>query len=271
MMDKPPHTPTLIAIAAIAYVAAVALHEHLGHATACVLLGSRPIELGAFYVNCDDSQLSSAAVRIVALAGPFVSLLTGIVCLLLLLPRMPREASRGFYFLWLLGSIALMGAAGYPLFSGIAGIGDLGTGADGALHGAQPEWLWRIALAVLGGLGYLGVVALSVRLIAPRLEGAAEARVRQGTRMNLIAYLTGATVYLLIGLLNPMGLVILLESVLPSSLGGTSGLLWMMQRLDRRKPPTGPALSVSRSLGWILAAGAITIAYALVLGPTLRP
>jgi hypothetical protein len=270
MMDKSQHTPTLIAIAAIAYVAAVGLHEHLGHATACVLLGSRPIELGAFYVNCDDSRLSSAAVRIVALAGPLVSLLTGIVCLLLL-PRMPREASRGFYFLWLLGSIALMGAAGYPLFSGISGLGDLGTGADGALRGAQPEWLWRIALTALGGVSYLGVVALSVRLIAPRLEGDAEARVRQGSRLNLIAYLTGAVVYLLIGLLNPLGLVILLESVLPSSLGGTSGLLWMMQRLDRRKPPTGPALSISRSLGWILAAGAITIAYALILGPTLRP
>ncbi len=264
------HTPTLIAIAAIAYVLAVGLHEHLGHATACALLGSHPLELGAFYVNCDDSRLSSAAIRVVALAGPCVSLLTGIVSLLLL-PHLPREASRGFYFLWLLGTIALMGAAGYPLFSGIAGIGDLGTGADGALRGVHPEWLWRIALTALGVLSYLGVVALSVRLIAPRLDGDAEARVRLGSRVNLIAYFSGATVYLLIGLLNPSGLVILLESVLPSSLGGTSGLVWMMQWLDRRNPPTGPALSITRSLGWMLAACVITIAYALILGPTLHP
>jgi hypothetical protein len=270
MMSRAQHTPTLIAIAAIAYVAAVALHEHLGHAAACVLLGSHPLELGAFYVNCDDSRLGSAAIRIVALAGPIVSLLTGIVSLLLL-PLMPPASSRGFYFLWLLGTIALMGATGYPLFSGISGLGDLGTGADGALRGVQPEWLWRIALSALGGLGYFAVVTLSVRLLAPRLEGDAEARVRQGSRLNLIAYLTGAVVYLLIGVLNPLGLLILLESVLPSSLGGTSGLLWMMQRLDRRIPPTGPALSIARSLGWRLAACAITIGYALILGPTLRP
>jgi hypothetical protein len=269
-MGRPQHTPTLIAIAAIAYVVAVGLHEHLGHSTACVLLGSHPLELGAFYMNCDDSPLSSAAVRMVALAGPCVSLLTGIVSLLLL-SHLPGEASRGFYFLWLLGTIALMCAAGYLLFSGISGLGDLGTGADGALRGVHPEWLWRIALTALGVLSYAGVVALSVRLIAPRLDGDAEARVRQGSRLNLIAYWSGAAVYLLIGLLNPLGMLILLESVLPSSLGGTSGLLWMMQWLDRRQPPTGPGLSITRSMGWMLAAGVITIAYGLALGPTLRP
>jgi hypothetical protein len=51
-----PDKLTLIAVSAIAYILAVALHEHLGHATACVLLGSHPLELGAFYVNCDGAS-----------------------------------------------------------------------------------------------------------------------------------------------------------------------------------------------------------------------
>lgn len=75
-----PDLPTLVAVSALAYVAAVALHEHLGHAGACVLLGSHPKELGAFYVDCDPRGLGSGAVRAVALAGPCVSLLTGLVC-----------------------------------------------------------------------------------------------------------------------------------------------------------------------------------------------
>jgi len=131
--------------------------------------------------------------------------------------------------------------------------------------------LYRGLAAAFEKMSGWGVVVLSARLIAPRLEGDAQARVRQGGRWNLIAYLTGAVVYLLIGLLNPLGLVILLESALPSSLGGSSGLLWMTKWLDRRKPATGHALSIDRSPGWILAACAVTIGYALILGPTRRP
>lgn len=80
-----------------------------------------------------------------------------------------------------------MNAAGYALFSGVAGIGDLGTGADGALHGVQPEWLWRSALVLVGAASYWLVVRISLRLIAPRLEGSGAVRVRKGSRIALIA------------------------------------------------------------------------------------
>jgi hypothetical protein len=266
MANALPDKATLIAISALAYVLVVALHEHLGHATACVLLGSHATELGAFFVNCDDSLLSSAAVRAVAVAGPLVGLLTGIVSLQLL-PRLPISAPRAFYFTWLLGTLGLMNAAGYALFSGVAGIGDLGTGADGALHGVQPEWLWRSALVLVGAASYWLVVRISARLIAPRLEGSGAARVRKGSRIALISYLTGAAVYLAIGLLNPYGVLIVIESALASSLGGTSGLLWMMNRLGRSPAGIGPELSFSRSAGWIVTAFAFTLAYAIVLGP----
>ena len=67
-----PDWPTLTAVSALAYILEIALHEHLGHAAACILLGGHPTELGAFYVECDYANMS-------ALAGPVVSLLTGVI------------------------------------------------------------------------------------------------------------------------------------------------------------------------------------------------
>jgi hypothetical protein len=93
---------------------AVALHEHLGHAATCALLGSRATQMGAFYVECNDTRLSSLRIRLVALAGPVVTLMTGAASLLLL-RRLRNQTSAGWYFTWLLGTLGLMSAAGYPL------------------------------------------------------------------------------------------------------------------------------------------------------------
>jgi len=262
-----PDRLTLIAISCLAYIVDVALHEHLGHATACVLLGGHVKEFGAFYVNCGDDGLSRFDGRLVALAGPFISLITGLVCFEIL-KRVERP--RTFYFLWLLGSIGLMTAAGYMLFSGVAGIGDLGTAPGGALQGVQPEWLWRAALAVLGGICYLWVVRYMARRLEPRLNATGRDRIHYAKRVTLISYLTGAAAYLVIGLFNPHGLVILLTSALASSMGGTSGLVWFDSRLNAKGDAAGPGLYFSRSWSWIAIALVVTLIYGAVFGPTLR-
>jgi hypothetical protein len=272
-MDASPAIPdriTLIAVSALAYVVAVALHENLGHAAACVLLGSRPLELGAFYVNCDDTVLNATSVRLVAVAGPVVSLLTGIVSFGIL-RQLSANARVAWYFTWLLGTLGLMTAAGYPLFSGISGLGDLGAEADGALHGVTPEWFWRAVFAVSGAAAYFVVMRISARVLDPRVSGAGSERIRGARVVALISYLTGGAVYLAIGLLNPYGFVIVATSALASSLGGTSGLLWMRRLLDWRLEVPPPGLYFPRSWPWIGAALAIVAAYAIVLGPTLRP
>jgi hypothetical protein len=261
---------TLIAVSALAYIVALALHEHLGHATACVLLGSHPLELGAFYVNCDESLLSAAAMRVVEIAGPVVSLLTGIIAFQLL-PRFGARSSAAWYFTWLLGSVGFMTATGYPLFSGVSGLGDLGTGVDGALQGVRPEWLWRGALIVAGAGTYFIVVRNSARVLDLRFSGAGVSRVRGARSLTLISYITGAVVYLLIGLLNPYGFVIVATSALASSMGGTSGFLWMHRLLSATRDVPPPGLYFSRSWPWIGAALVTVGAYAAALGPTLRP
>lgn len=270
VMPPLPDRLTLIAISALAYVIGVALHEHLGHALACVVLGSHPTEMGAYYVNCDDARLSSFSIRLVELAGPFVSVLTGVVCLALL-RRLPRLTGSGFYFLWLLGALGLMDAAGYALFSGASGQGDLGTTSDGALYGATPEWLWRVALFVFGAITYRWVMRIAVAAIEPRVGGTGDGRVRGARLTALTSYLTGGAVAVLIGLLNPQGVVIVILSSIASSLGGTIGLLFMMQWLKRQPDVPGPGLYFARSWSWIVIAALVTVAYAAIFGPTLRP
>ena len=122
-MSQSPSIPkpdllTVISISALAYITSTGLHEHLGHTTACYLLGSRPTEIGAIYVTCNYvPPLSDMNIRLVALAGPLVSLLVGMVCFLVLHYRAPRS-SQGFYFIWLLGSIGLMTATGFLFIFG---------------------------------------------------------------------------------------------------------------------------------------------------------
>ncbi len=265
-----PDLLTLVCISALAYIAGVGLHEHLGHTTACILLGSHPLEVGAFYVNCDYTGLSDLRIRLVTLAGPLVSLLVGIVSYLILRWRAPRSSS-ATYFVWLLGSIALMSATGYLLFSGVSGIGDFGTSRDGAFYQAVPEWLWRVLLTVIGLVSYYLVIIIAVRAIDPLIAGAGRSRIRYAGMLALTSYLTGGVVSILTGLLNPHGLIIVLISSAASSLGATSGLLWMMQLLDRKRQVPAPGLIIRRSWVWIGLGLMVTLVYAAVLGPTISP
>ena len=261
---------TVIALSALAYIVAVGLHEHLGHSLACLLLGSHPTELGAFYSNCDYSGLSDLRIRLVALAGPVVSLAIGVVCFVLLRLRPPRAAN-GYYFVWLLGTLGLMAATGYLFFSGMTGIGDFGTTRDGVFYQAAPEWLWRVILTVVGLAAYFLVIRLAVRELDPHIGGVGRVRIRYARLLVLASYLTGVVVSVGIGLLNPHGLIIVAISAAASSLGASSGFLWMMQLLDRERPVALPGLVVQRSWRWIALGAAATIVYAIVFGPTLRP
>lgn len=261
---------TLVALAAFAYVLATALHEHGGHALACVLLGSRPSALGAFYVSCEDARLAGWAIRAVALAGPVMSLLTGVICFSLM-GRLADRPGALFYFLWLLGTVGLLSAAGYPLFSGFSGVGDLGLTADGALSGAEPEWLWRVALIVLGVVAYIAAVRVSLRRIVPALPGSGGERREIGRKLALWSYCTGVAVCGAIGLLNPIGIEIVVGSALAATAGGTSGLLWMMRRFNPERSTARAPLAIPRDWHWIVAALIFVVYYAAIFGPTWKP
>lgn len=258
---------TLVALSALSFTLAIALHEHGGHALACLSLGGHVAELGAFYIVCDPASLTGVSNRLVALAGPLASFLAGIVGLLLG-GQTPRTNIALKYFFWLFGTMNLMIAAGYLLFSGVTGIGDFGLDAFGVFYQAQPAWLYRVGLTILGLAGYLAVILLSLRQMDAFIGGSGVERVNRAQWLSLTSYLTGGVVALLIGLLNPHGLVIVLISSVASSMGGTSGLAWMMQLLDRKKAMSEPPLVMERRWGWIAASLVIVLVYAIILGPT---
>ena len=260
--------PTLIALSAFSFMLATGLHEHAGHALACTLLGGHIKELGAFYVDCGYESLSEMGNRLVALAGPLMSLIVGVIGVMFF-DRASKLNPQLKYFLWHFSTTNLMVAAGYVLFSGVAGIGDLGTGQYGVFYQMQPEWAYRIGLAILGAAGYYGVIRVAIRKVDSFIGGEGVERVNRAQMISLVSYLTGGLVAVLIGLLNPYGLVIVLVSSVASSLGGTSGMAWMMQLLDRKKNTGDAPFTMSRSWAWIALSVVFLLAYTLVFGPTL--
>lgn len=260
--------PTLILLSAFSFMFATALHEHAGHALACYSLGGHIKELGAFYVDCEYESLSNMGNRLVALAGPLISLIVGILGVALF-NRASKSNSQLKYFLWHFATVNLMTAAGYVLFSGMAGIGDLGTSQYGVFYQAQPEWIYRVGLAVLGLAGYYWVIRVSIRKMDDFIGGEGRERVNRAQTLSLVSYLTGGLVAALIGLLNPYGLVIVLVSSVASSMGGTSGLAWMMQLLDRKKNTGDAPFTMERSWGWIALSVTFLLAYTIVFGPTI--
>ena len=257
---------TLIAVSALAYIVPAALHEHGGHTATCLLLGGHPLEMGAFYVNCETQGMSALGVRLVALAGPVVSVLFGSLCLAVV----PAVRARAMiYLVWLMGTVSLLQGTGYLMFSGVSGFGDLGTEPDAVLFGAEPEWLWRAVLSVAGLIAYVAAVYFALSRILPFLCGKGWEQLAVPHRAARVSYAVGAVTHLLIGAFNPGGLHVVLISVLPSSLGATSGLLWMFRAAWPGGKGAGPGIAFERSWSYIAVAAVVTLAYGLTFARTL--
>jgi len=71
------------------------------------------------------------------------------------------------------------------------------------------------------------------------------------------------------GLLDPLGMRLLLVSTIPAAFGGSSGLMWA-DSLVPRTPATGRTLVVRRDAKWWIAALLVGGAYIGVLGPGLQ-
>src|SRR5262245_38782437 len=144
---------TIIAIAALAYPLANVVHEGLGHGGACLLLGARPVMFNAIFFNYDETSASDLVQRLISAAGSIVNTIVGLL-LVALLRSGVRLSPRWRYSLWLFCAVNLLTAFGYPIYSGIGGIGDWAR----VIAGARPAWAFRLALA-LPGLGLYFMVA----------------------------------------------------------------------------------------------------------------
>ena len=256
---------TVAGMAAAIYCLSVMLHEGAGHGGACLAVGAQPKVWGAFYFDCDTHLGPAWKWRAVAAAGNTVNLIVAaLVGLVLRGVALERSTTR--LALTLTIAVNLFTWAGYFLFSGLTGIGDWGDTQGQVLWGVEPRYAWRSGEFAFGLAAYIWSMRLTGRLFGTIFGGARESR-REGRRVAMTAYLTGSTISLLIGLLNPVGLFVTLASAAASSFGGTAGF-WSapgFMPLDGSMPTP----RVERSWPWIFGGVAVAGAYALLLGRSI--
>jgi hypothetical protein len=269
-MAKPENLQTGKPVVALATVVGLTLlisplatmaHELGGHAAACVALGGKPFELGAYYIECDVTD--DLARRLVAMAG------TGVDLILLGALFAAWRVAKGDLLrlaLWY-GFIAKgMTAFGYWCFSGVSGIGDWGPGDGGGIGPLPNEYLIRAALLAAGLAGYVGIIVLGGRTLRAMIGGGPDAFAAQ-RRIAIVFYVLNGAVAVLIGLLNPHGFFITIASAAASTLGGMAG---MFNIGFAKSQPPAKAFNVKNSTMLLVLGVIVTSAFAVVLGPTLR-
>ena len=252
---------TLVGLSLLLLPLLTMAHELGGHALTCVALGQRPTELGAYYIECPGA--TGWAGRVVAMAGTGMDVLVAILAFLAW-RRVQRPLPK--LALWIVFVVKGMVAAGYWLFSGVSGFGDWGPGAGGGIGPLPAPWLWRIGLVAVGLIAYIGVVKLAIRTLDAMLGGG-EPAARTRRQVAMTVYLVGGASALLVGLMNPHGFVIVLLSAVASTFGGTAGLFNVAYRPVRDGEPA--EFRVGRHLVLLALGVIVTLAFAMVLGPTL--
>ena len=256
---------TVASIALVAHALSVFIHEALGHGGTCVAVGCTPRLLTTMQFQGDEHSLSKLAVDAISAGGSVANLAAAAVAVLFL--RKHRGPARaGWFFLWLLATVNLLAAAGYPLYSGLANIGDWAN----IVHSLEPAILWRAVLTALGALSYWLATRWAMERLGCRLWQAGS-RVPAAYRYTLVSYIAIGTFATAGGMLEPKGAFLVLISAAAGSLGGASALAWGPQLLqDPRlgQPPAEP-LQVPRDARWIMAAVVVALAFLAVLGPGL--
>jgi len=239
------------------------LHEGAGHGGACLLSGAPPLVLSSVHFEC------SVDTRLVMAGGTLANFIAG--ALFFFLGRIAgSDHPRWKYFCWISMTVNLFTATGYFLFSGIGGIGDWAE----FIRGLGPQWIWRLSLAIIGALTYFLAACLSLLELRPLIGSDPEERYHRAVRLSTIPYFAGGILMCVAASLNPRGMILILISAAASTFGGTSGLLWDTNWLRRGTMiPFGPSaapMSIERSWPLIAMVCIVTIAFLLILGPSVR-
>lgn len=264
MMDKPATSridlPTLVGLGLLLAPLTVMWHEIVGHGGMCLAMGGHLVEVGAYYVDC--SPLPDMPRRIVAMAGVWADVVAALVAWCLW-RRSERPLPRLAW--WTVATSKAFVAAGYFCFSGLTDFGDYAPsqGLAPMLH-AMPL---RILLFGIGALVYWRIILAASRGMSAMTGGDA-AGLAARRRIALTLYLTIGAVAFVTGLFNPIGVVIMLMSAMASSLGGNAGLFSVAFAR-----PAGPVRAFAIERNWaVIGSGlVVSLAFAILLGPSIRP
>ncbi len=237
-------------------------HEIGGHAAFCAVQGGHVATIGAFYVDC--TGLAQAPEVLVACAGVLVNIALAIVAHAVWRRARADTPRLVWWFVWVSEAFV---AAGYFCFSGVTGFGDLGTGAGGSLQIVPMPGIVRIAEILIGATAYVLLVRAGMRSLAAMI-GTGPATVTARRRIAHGYYATAGLGAVLVGLMNPVGIVITIMSAAASSFGGLAGFIsigFAGQRVGEPKP-----FAVARSWPVIVIGAIVLIAFAVLLGPSRR-
>ncbi|MBX3563192.1 MAG: hypothetical protein KF730_01320 [Sphingomonas sp.] len=235
-------------------------HEIGGHAAACAVQGGHVATIGAFYVEC--TGLSGIADIIVALAGVTVNAI--LACIAYLLWR-GAKGDRARLLLWLIWVSESFVAAGYFCFSGATGFGDLGTGEGGSLTGMPMPLAWRVGEFAFGVIAYILLVRAAIRTLTIML-GDSEETGSARRRIAHVYYATAGLAAVVVGLMNPVGIVITIMSAAASSFGGLAGFI-SIGFATPHGTETRPFV-LARSWPLLLFGIACLAAFAILFGPS---
>ncbi|MBB6124801.1 hypothetical protein [Sphingobium subterraneum] len=236
-------------------------HEIGGHAVACAALGGHVATIGAYYVDC--TGLAGWRSVVVSCAGVTVNAVLA-VWAYALWTRATQDRAR--LVLWLIWVSEAFVAAGYFAFSGVSGFGDLGTGEGGGLEGLPMPVVIRVGELLFGIAAYILLVRAAIRSLNGMIgTGPQTDAVRKTIAHGFYAGAGAGAI--LVGLLNPVGLIITIMSAVASSFGGLAGFIsvgYAIAPLDAPKP-----FSLARNRPVIIGGAAILIAFAAILGRSL--
>jgi hypothetical protein len=245
---------TVCAISLVAGMIGDVLHEGVGHALVALLTVAPSGTLTAV------AWSSAYGSKLVAAGGTLVNLASAGV-FWLLLRNSKRGSSQVRLFLLLCCAFNLFTGTGYFFFSGISNFGDWAV----VIAGMKPHVFWRILLVVVGILAYwLAAVTIGTGLV--RYVGVPLHETRRIRLLTVVPYISSVVLSCLAGLMNPIGLNLVLLSALPASAGANNGLLWMRYYVSKSTVPGAIPQVVSRSWKWIAGSTAMAIPFVFVLG-----
>jgi len=239
------------------------LHE-FGHAFAGVLAGSRPVLHHHYVEHLATSHLTTANQALIALAGPVVSLLQGVVAGMAFHKQAARR--RGLLSLLLLWFMVLgmFNFLGYLMTGPLFSEGDVGHVY--ALLGT-PLWM-QIALAIAGAAG---VVFVAYKLTAPFLMfsyrhdwvATEKARVNFSLHVLLLPWIAGALIVTLC--YSPV--VAVVSIIYPFTSGMVFIFPWQNARNIKEVPLANDHAVGQRSWRLVGLLCALLIVFRFVLAP----
>ena len=127
------------------------------------------------------------------------------------------------------------------------------------IRGLPHQALLRTAMTILGAALYVAVTRLLATAVKPFCPDRNAYNI-----VGRLPYYAAGLFSCAAGILDPLGLKLLLVSTMAAAFGGSSGLLWADNFLTFG--PAEPTLFVDRQPAWWIAAAVLGLAYIVVLG-----